>query len=373
MQRGKVGRIHSWVPHHEECSDFVGGVRILKHLPAVVFVKFVKKNGKDVPWTLDGLEEPGLYPIVPRKGCFYLDKGRMHPVLQIRRQQLPLAPAFATTSHAAQGQTFSQGVVVDLCLSKGSNIMSSYVSMTRVRNRQSLLIYRPFPRELFARGIAEGPSILLKLLRGEHVDWKALGDKYAPKAFCTGCRILLLKKDYALQQWNIKNKKPYCKACGQQNVDGETPFQFNVCFKWKATGAFLERFRSIKSINVRVCESCTEKRVCSECTQAKTEEQFLASQWARAGWQPGLDGRCKECVRHHMVKKNCSGCKESKTESEFNSRRQWMASDTARRKGCQTKSPGHWLCKPCAQKNGRQEMKPQSELSKWLAETKLNK
>ena len=43
LLRGKVGRIHSWVPHHEECSDFVDGVRILKHLPAVVFVKFEEK------------------------------------------------------------------------------------------------------------------------------------------------------------------------------------------------------------------------------------------------------------------------------------------------------------------------------------------
>ena len=204
LLRGKVGRIHSWVPHHEECSKFEDGARILKHLPAVVFVKFVKKNGKDVPWTLDGLKEPGLYPIVPRKGCFYLDKGRMHPVLQIRRQQLPLAPAFAMTSHAAQGQTFTRGVVVDLCLSKGSNIMSSYVSMTRVQDRQSLLIYRPFPRKLFDRGIAEGPSILLQLLRGEDVNWKALEARYAPKAVCTGCRTSLFKKDYALQQWNSK-------------------------------------------------------------------------------------------------------------------------------------------------------------------------
>ena len=177
-----------------------------------------------------------------------------------------------------------------------------------------------------------------------------------------------------MQRWNRKNKKPYCKACVRQKVDGKTPFQCNVCFQWKATGAFPERFRSIHCVNVRVCESCTEKRVCSECAQAKTEEQFLAHQWARAGWQPGLDGRCKVRVRHHMVKKICSGCKESKTESEFNSRRQWMASDTARRcKGCQTKSPGHWLCKPCAQKTGRQEMKPKSECSKWLAETKSNK
>ncbi len=68
LLRGKVGRIQSWVPHHEEWDDFVNGVRIFKYLPAVVFVKFVNKDGLDVPWTVDGLEEPGLYPIVPQKG-----------------------------------------------------------------------------------------------------------------------------------------------------------------------------------------------------------------------------------------------------------------------------------------------------------------
>ncbi len=51
------------------------------------------------------LEEEGLYPIKPKRGAWFLDKGRKHPVLKISRQQLPLAPAFAMTAHAAQGQT----------------------------------------------------------------------------------------------------------------------------------------------------------------------------------------------------------------------------------------------------------------------------
>ena len=37
------------------------------------------------------------------------------------------------TSHAAQGQTFSTGAIVDLCIGKGSNPLGSYVALTRVK------------------------------------------------------------------------------------------------------------------------------------------------------------------------------------------------------------------------------------------------
>ena len=45
----------------------MNGVRILKYLPAVVFEKFVDKDGLDVPWTVDGLKELGLSPSCRRR------------------------------------------------------------------------------------------------------------------------------------------------------------------------------------------------------------------------------------------------------------------------------------------------------------------
>ena len=56
---------------------------------------------------------------------------------------------------------------MDLCIRKGANLLGSYVAMTRVTHRRHLLIYRPFARELFAKGEKEGPELLLKQLRGE--------------------------------------------------------------------------------------------------------------------------------------------------------------------------------------------------------------
>ena len=63
--------------------------------------KFKDKNNKECDWTLDGMPEAGLYPIVPVKRDWFLDKGRLHPQVKIRREQLPLMPAVAMTAHAA--------------------------------------------------------------------------------------------------------------------------------------------------------------------------------------------------------------------------------------------------------------------------------
>ena len=166
LLRGKIGYVHSWVTQKDEMSKFEDGVRILDKMPKTVFVKF-----EDASWTLDGTAEHGLYPICPKKSTWFLDKGRQYPKLKIHRQQLPLAPAFAITAHAAQGQTL-KAAIVDLQIGRGTNPISSYVALTRIKTAGDILIYRPFQRNLFNCGSPEGPQLLLKRLRGEYIDWK---------------------------------------------------------------------------------------------------------------------------------------------------------------------------------------------------------
>ena len=136
-----MGEVHSWILDPQETSGFEAGERILKKLPIAVMVKFRKADGSEVDWTIGGLSEKGLYPIVCKKSSWYLDKGRQHPVLRILRRQIPLAPAFAMTAHAAQGQTLLNGAIVNLCIGKVSNPLGSYVAMTRVKTRRKLLIW----------------------------------------------------------------------------------------------------------------------------------------------------------------------------------------------------------------------------------------
>ncbi len=54
---------------------------------------------------MKGTDEYGLYPIVRKKGKWFLDKGKRYPMLGITRAQIPLAPAFAKTLKKAPSLT----------------------------------------------------------------------------------------------------------------------------------------------------------------------------------------------------------------------------------------------------------------------------
>ena len=99
--------------------------------------------------------------------------------LQQKRKSEP-APAFSWTAHSAQGQTLP-AAIVDMQIGTGTNPLSSYVAFTRVRRMVDLLIFRPFDRDLFNKGTLEGAELLLKLLRGEYINWQEIEEKYIVK------------------------------------------------------------------------------------------------------------------------------------------------------------------------------------------------
>ena len=114
-------------------------------------------------WILTGIDRPGIYPVFPWKRPWHLDQHRQVPRLQVKRYQIPLAPAYAMTAHASQGKTLP-AAIIDLQLGRGVSNIASYVAMTRARLRTDILIFRPFDREIFNHGPPEGPTLLLKHL-----------------------------------------------------------------------------------------------------------------------------------------------------------------------------------------------------------------
>ena len=162
LLRGRVGHVHSWIWAEND------------RLPTVVYVKF-----PGALWKLNGIDEPGVYPIQPARREWYLDKNRKPKVLKVIRRQLPLTPAFAMTAHASQGKTL-RAVLLDLNVDKRVDATFGTVAASRVCDREDVLILRPFPLFLFHRGAAEGPHYLLATLRGERIDWDAYRDAKAP-------------------------------------------------------------------------------------------------------------------------------------------------------------------------------------------------
>ena len=68
LLRGKRGIVHSWLWPEGQPR------------PSIVYVKF-----EGAEWQLEGLEEPGLYPVVPKTKSWYLDKGRKVKTLKVVR------------------------------------------------------------------------------------------------------------------------------------------------------------------------------------------------------------------------------------------------------------------------------------------------
>ena len=400
LLRGKVGQIHSWVLHEQETSVLEDGVRVLRKLPKVVFVKFSNADGSEVDWKLPGLAENGLYPIVSKKGSWYLDRGRQSPRLRITRSQFPLAPAFAMTAHAAQGQTLKSGAIVDLCIGQGTNPLGSYVAMTRVTCRHKLLIYRPFPRELFTQGLREGPDLSLQHLRGEELDWTAIETKYTPSKRCSKCNFVHFKEKYQPMQWARKDKFNVCRECIDLKKQNSTPFRCNNCGLWKGEACFEPHHLHGLSLLTRVCVDCLERRPCGKCGAHKCEDDFKPCQWKRTAWilTPGIckecmtrnremkvctgvcgrtlpqasfskrmwehpPHKCKECAQQKQTEKECAGPCGQKLPQTAYTHQMWLRSDATRK--CISCTPravrGFWKCIEC------KDPKPKNDFSEWLA------
>ena len=189
LLKGRLGRVDSWVENEKEDTVFDSEKRILRFVPRIVFVQYYTSVWdenkrchveKPCPWEIPGVDRPGIYPVFPWKRSWHLDQHRQVPRLEVKRFQIPLAPAYAMTAHASQGRTLA-AAIIDLQLGRGVSIIASYVAMTRVRRKTDILIFREFDREVFNSGPPEGPTLLLQHLRGEKIDWSEIEGRLAPK------------------------------------------------------------------------------------------------------------------------------------------------------------------------------------------------
>ena len=164
--------------------------------------------------------------------------------------------------------------IVDMQIGAGTNPMSSYVAFIRVTKKEDLLIYRPFARNLFCQGNLEGPELLLKVLRGEDIDWQAIEEKHMPSHMCHGCDTKQFKAEFSPGQWSRMNGKRYCKACEKVLSANRTQKQCNRCGTWKPKSSFSPEVWEKRATDLTLCIACGDRREGRRCKQAKLEQEL---------------------------------------------------------------------------------------------------
>ena len=129
--RGCPGTVVGWKWAEAQHGGTDNKGHIWNNLPVCIFVRFETKTS----WRVDGLSEDNTFPVTPQRKPWFLDKGRGRPVLRVTRRQLPLAPGFAATPHAAQGQTYRQGVFVDMQIGDDGDPLTVHIGVTRIKDR----------------------------------------------------------------------------------------------------------------------------------------------------------------------------------------------------------------------------------------------
>ena len=246
-------------------------------------------------------------------------------MLQISRKQVPLTPAYAMTAHSSQGKTL-QAVLLDLNVEKKVDTTFGAVAASRVRSREDALILRPFPLWLFQRGAVEGPQLLLRVLRGEEIDWAAYREGRKPFATCSLCQQVREIDGFEFEQWekiranlpaNCMRYKYGDKGPHKRKLDsGTIKYVCGKCKINKIEDAYpraqLKQGKEVKPTCLACCKAVDHLK-CSQCEKVKPVEEFEAVMLTL----PERTTACKQC--QEQAKKGqtkgrtgwltCLGCK----------------------------------------------------------------
>ena len=172
---------------------------------------------------------------------------------------------------------------------------------------------------MFSGGPPQGPTLLLKKLRGEQIDWKAIEDQHTPNIRCRGpCMAVRFKDEFSEKEWRNKEDS-HCKECiTTLQEDGKT-HRCSRCRRWFPRNEF-----SLRSETVRhVCSGCNDKglRKCMLCEVEKPQSQFSSTRWGQV-----LKRRiCLECSGD----RTCTSCHRRGGAEKF-AREEWKKADDVR-------------------------------------------
>ena len=321
--RGCRGVVVGWSPEDGSESRGEGDAIIWNSLPMAIYVRFDTVG----EWAVDGLPQANVYPVAPQRKQWHLDKHRQRPVLRVTRKQYPLAPAFAVTAHAAQGQTAKDKVVADLHIGPNGDPLTAYVAVTRVTGRDKLAVLRPFDPKPYQQGTRLGWVLLLKLWRGEKIDCELLRAKYVEEKPCAECGVRKRKSEYTAGQWKRDECKRICKECVARHVQDGEPWQCSVCSSWREPAQFPAKHQRAQCQFYRVCLTCKEQKKCELCERLLEEKEFGKPQWKRKRSGQRV---CTACQKRGQW--TCFVCKTRRLRTHFS---RWTQTRTCGQNGRQ--------------------------------------
>ena len=305
--RGCRGVVVGWSHEPGTESSAQGDAIIWNTLPVAIYVRF----DTAATWVIDGLQQANVYPVSPQRKQWHLDKHRQRPVLRVTRRQYPLAPAFAVTAHAAQGQTAKGQVVADLHIGSQGDPLTAYVAVTRVTGRNNLAILRPFDPKPYQQGTRLGRVLLLKVWRGEEIDWDVLRAKYLEEKPCAECTVQKRKNEYTAGQWKRTDEKRICKECVVSHVENGEPWQCSVCCCWRGPAQFPAKHQKPSCAFYRVCLTCKELKKCDLCGQHLEEKTSARGSGGGGSVDSVYAQRANEKDTGHALFANDGCCKHT--------------------------------------------------------------
>ena len=323
--KGCPGTVVGWSWHEAAGAAAGSTTQIWNELPSCVFVRFQTKS----EWRVQGLATDNVFPVTLQRQAWHLDKGRKRPMLRVVRRQFPLAPGFATTAHAAQGQTYAEGAVTDMQIGEGGDPLTAYIAVTRVKDRHGLHIYRPFDAAPYQKGRSVGRALLLQAWRGESIDWATLRMRHREEEVCSECRESKPRSGYSAGQWKRDADARVCRECVRNYAANNTPWQCNSCKAWKHEDAFARMYTRPACTFYRVCQTCEAQKRCYKCGTAKPESAFGAAAWTGRHAHRRV---CRDCAMKVKGAWRCAVCAERKACNDFSA---WSRQRTAPQDGTQ--------------------------------------
>ena len=151
--------IYGWDLHTSDQKRTVGSQRILDYLPHIIYLQF-----PDAEWQIHARLPKGVFPLHSVKRRWKLSESGS----QVSRSGFTPVPDYASTGFMMQGETLLAEIAEcgDIFSVPGmTEILTTYVILSRVKRADSLLLLRAFSPNLFRFGSPPGPACLIKHLQ----------------------------------------------------------------------------------------------------------------------------------------------------------------------------------------------------------------